>query len=155
MISRFIAPPYALEYQKNHCSPFSVKPWELSLHDDNNHFGNCPCPSPKGLHRRTGHKCHRMDGGSKVYTGKTRSRDHGHMGTLLRACRLSPSQCRRFVPQSIALSWVATSMAVSTISSLPFEIAQIMPLQAALSPCVVILPMFLCASRRARLNAFP
>lgn len=29
----------------------------------------------------TGHKCHRMDGGSKVYTGKTRSRDHGHMGT--------------------------------------------------------------------------
>ncbi len=23
---------------------------------------------PKGLHGRTGHKCHRMDGGSKVST---------------------------------------------------------------------------------------
>ena len=29
----------------------------------------------------TGRKCHRMDGGSKVSTGKLRSRDHGHMGT--------------------------------------------------------------------------
>lgn len=29
----------------------------------------------------TGHKCHRMDGSPKSSTGKTRSRDHGHMGT--------------------------------------------------------------------------
>ena len=50
MISRFIAPTYALEYQKNHCSPFSVRPWELSLHDGNNHFGNCPRPSPTSLY---------------------------------------------------------------------------------------------------------
>lgn len=128
MISRFIAPPYALEYQKNHCSPFSVKPWELSLHDTNSLSGKCPHPSPKGLHGRTGHKCHRMDGGSKSSTGKTRSRDHGHMGTCPHPCRLSPSQCGRFVRRSIALSWVATSMALSTISSLPFEIAPIMPL---------------------------
>ena len=68
MISRFIAPPYALEYQKNHCSPFSVKPWELSLHDINSHFEKCPRPSPKGLHGHTDHKCHRMDGGSKIST---------------------------------------------------------------------------------------
>ena len=58
------------------------------------------------------------------------------MGTLPRPCKLSPSRYGRFIPQSIALSWVATSMALSTISSLPFEIAPIMPLQAALSPCV-------------------
>ena len=50
MISRFIAPTYALEYQKNHCSPFSVKPRELSLHDANSHFGNCPRPSPTSLY---------------------------------------------------------------------------------------------------------
>ena len=47
MISRFIAPLYALKYQKNHCSPFSLKPWEFSLHDTNSHFGNCPRPSPQ------------------------------------------------------------------------------------------------------------
>lgn len=52
----------------------------------------------------TGHKCHRMDGGSKSSTGKTRSRDHGHMGTCPHPCRLSPSRYGRFVPQSIALS---------------------------------------------------
>ena len=68
MISRFIAPPYVLEYQKNHCSPFSVNPWKLSLHDANSHFENCPRPSSKGLHGRTDHKCHRLDGSSKVST---------------------------------------------------------------------------------------
>lgn len=51
MISRFIAPPYALEYQKNHCSPFSVKPWELSLHDINSDFEKCPRPSLTSLYR--------------------------------------------------------------------------------------------------------
>ena len=30
--------------------PFSVKPWELSLHDANSYFGKCPHPSPKGLY---------------------------------------------------------------------------------------------------------
>ena len=47
MISRFIAPPYALEYQKNHCSPFSLKPWELSLHDTNSYFENALAHPPK------------------------------------------------------------------------------------------------------------
>lgn len=58
----------------------------------------------------TGHKCHRMDGSPKSSTRKTHSRDRWHMGTLPRPCRLSPSRYGRFVPQSIALSWVSTSM---------------------------------------------
>ena len=41
MISRFIAPPYALEYQKNHC-PLLCKAMELPLHDTNSHFGKLP-----------------------------------------------------------------------------------------------------------------
>ena len=98
--------------EKSLLPPFSLKPWELSLHDTNSHLGNCPRPSPKGLHKRTGHKCHRMDGCSKVSIWKPRSRDHGHIGTLPHPRRLSPSQYERFVWQSIELSWVTTSMAL-------------------------------------------
>lgn len=136
MISRFIAPPYALEYQKNHCSPFSLMPWELSLHDTNSHFKKCPRPSLTSLYRYRSQtssyrrqtlqhtlECHAVGIiGILVH-------DPIHAGSRLLNAGDSFRKYR-------ALSWVATSMALSTISSLPFEIAPIMPLQAALSPCV-------------------
>ena len=67
MISRLIAPPYALEYQKNHDSPFFLKPWELSYMMPTVILENALTHPPK-VCMGTGRKCHRMDGGSKVST---------------------------------------------------------------------------------------
>lgn len=139
MISRFIAPPYALEYQKNHCSPFSLKPGELSLHDTNSHLGNCPRPSPhKSVWVQVANIIAWMAARNlppeRHAVGIMGILVHWYIGTLPHPCRLSPSQYERFVWQSIELSWVSTSMALSAISSLPFEMALMMPLWAAFCP---------------------
>lgn len=134
MIPRFIAPPYALEYQKNHCSPFSLKPWELSLHDTNSHLGNCPRPSP---HKSVWVQVANIIAWMAARKFPFESHAVGIMGIWVhcpRPCRLSPSQYERFVWQSIELSLAATSMALSVISTLPFEMALMMPLWAAFCP---------------------
>ena len=133
MISRFIAPPYALEYQKNHCSHFSLKPWELSLHDTNSHLGNCPRPSP---HKSVWVQVTNVTAWMAARKFPFESHAVGIMGILVHCPVHAGSRLLgtgdSFGKVSSSLGWPRQWL--STISSLPFEMALMMPLWAAFCP---------------------
>ena len=133
MISRFIAPPYALEYQKKHCSPFSLKPWELSLHDTNSHLGNCPRPSP---HKSVWIQVANIIAWMAARKLPPERHAVGIMG-ILEHCPVHVGS--RLLSTGDSFGRVSSSLWrprqwLSIISTLPFEMALMMPLWAAFCP---------------------
>ena len=155
MISRFIAPTYALEYQKNHCSPLLCKAMGAFPTWYQQSFWKMPLSIPPQVCMGTGRK-------------------HLHIGDKLYSTHLKATQSGSWTYGYIAPSMQALAFSVQAIRSAKYRAL----LDGHVNGCIYHLlialwnsadyaivgrleslrgnlSMFLCASRRVRLNAFP